>query len=167
MNFRQKIHDLVFMNHPVWKYLAMRSCKSCCADLHISCGFYIQTPPTPSPKILLLNKIHCELFSRRMTPGFCSPGVLRQPLRKVLTSPKVFKKTACLSPYLFFSLGLLILEDQTELAQCFPSQVTKANLAESPPDISLVAVSVVFVYLSIPLFLYQSVLLPTLFQKQH
>ena len=43
-----------------------------------------------------------------------------QPLRKALTSPKEFRIPTFLSPYLFFSSGLLILEDQTELAQSSP-----------------------------------------------
>ena len=43
-----------------------------------------------------------------------------QPLCKALTSPKEFRIPTFLSLYSFFSSGLLILEDQTELAQSSP-----------------------------------------------
>jgi hypothetical protein len=65
---------------------------------------------------------------RWISLGFGSPGALQQSLLEVLTSPKVFRISAALSPYLFFSSGLLTLEDLTEFGWSSISSNWKTTL---------------------------------------
>ena len=44
---------------------------------------------------------------------FCFTATLCQPLHKVLTSPKIIRIPACLSPYIFLSLRLLVLKSMS------------------------------------------------------
>ena len=90
------------------------------------------------------------------SPDFDSPGTLCQPLRRVLTSPKM---PTCLSPYIFLSIRLLFLKVQTEFPRSSPRQVTDFHLADSLPSqhiYSHFSINYIFPYFVFPYFVQHS-----------